>query len=101
MGGMKMTLDLPNDLAKQVKLLAVHEDQKLKDTVAELLRRGLTARAVASPTVVKASKAMLDRRKKVGKKFISGEWGVALEGFEADRTADRKKAAELDQRWRK
>jgi hypothetical protein len=98
---MKMTVDLPNDLAKQVKLLAVHEEQKLKDTVADLLRRGLTANGVGPPTVVSASKGMLDRRRKIGKKFISGEWGADLEGFEAGRAADRKKAAKLDQRWRK
>jgi hypothetical protein len=38
---MKTTLDLPDDLVREVKIHAVHENRKLKDTVADLLRRGL------------------------------------------------------------
>ncbi len=38
---MKTTLDLPDDLVRAVKILAVEENRRLKDTVAELLRRGL------------------------------------------------------------
>ncbi|MBE2283358.1 MAG: antitoxin [Prosthecobacter sp.] len=41
---MKTTLELPGDLVREVKLRAVHEGRKLKDTVADLLRRGLAAR---------------------------------------------------------
>lgn len=41
---MKTTLELPADLVREVKLRAVHEGRKLKDTVADLLRRGLAAR---------------------------------------------------------
>lgn len=40
----KTTLDLPADLVRQVKLRALHDGKKLKDAVAELLRRGLAAR---------------------------------------------------------
>jgi hypothetical protein len=40
---MKTTLDLPDDLMREVKIRAVHEHKKLKDTVAELLRKGMTA----------------------------------------------------------
>jgi plasmid stability protein len=40
-GDMKTTLDLPDSLMKLVKLRAVREGRKLKDTVAELLRIGL------------------------------------------------------------
>ncbi len=40
---MKTTLDLPDALVKQVKLRAVREGQKLKDAVADLLRKGLAA----------------------------------------------------------
>ena len=42
---MKTTLDLPRDLVREIKLRAVNEDRKLKDTIAELLRKGLRARA--------------------------------------------------------
>ena len=40
---MKTTLDLPDALVKQVKLRALHEGRKLKDAVADLLRKGLAA----------------------------------------------------------
>src|SRR5437868_2341669 len=42
-GSMKTTLDLPDLLVKQVKLRAVRDGQKLKDAVADLLRKGLAA----------------------------------------------------------
>lgn len=38
---MKTTLDLPDDLVREVKIHAVNENRKLKDAVADLLRRGL------------------------------------------------------------
>jgi plasmid stability protein len=40
---MKTTLDLPDDLMRKVKIRAVHEHKKLKDTIAELLRKGIAA----------------------------------------------------------
>ena len=45
---MKTTLELPDALIKEVKLRALHEGQKLKDAVAELLRRGLAVEVDAS-----------------------------------------------------
>jgi plasmid stability protein len=40
---MKTTLELPDDLMRKIKIRAVNEDRRLKDVVAELLRRGLAA----------------------------------------------------------
>src|SRR3954451_20432103 len=40
---MKTTLDLPDDLVKELKLRAIHEGKKLKDMVADTLRAGLAA----------------------------------------------------------
>jgi len=40
---MKTTLDLPDDLMRAVKIRAVHEHKKLKDTIAELIRKGISA----------------------------------------------------------
>ena len=40
---MKTTLDLPDALVKQVKLRALRDGRKLKDAVADLLRKGLAA----------------------------------------------------------
>jgi plasmid stability protein len=39
---MKTTLEIPDDLMREIKVRAAREDRKLKDLVAELLRRGLT-----------------------------------------------------------
>ena len=38
---MKTTLDLPDDLMREVKIRAVKENRKLKDAIADLLKRGL------------------------------------------------------------
>ena len=40
---MKTTLDLHDDLVKEVELRAIYQRRKLKDVVADLLREGLTA----------------------------------------------------------
>ena len=39
---MKTTLDLPDDLMREIKIRAVNENRKLKDAMADLLRRGLS-----------------------------------------------------------
>ena len=48
---MKTTLDLPDDLMRAVKIRAVEEDKKLKDTIADLLRRGLAQKHGSKPKV--------------------------------------------------
>ncbi|HET9228823.1 MAG TPA: antitoxin [Thermoanaerobaculia bacterium] len=48
---MKTTLDLPDDLMRAVKIRAVEENKKLKDTVTELLRRGLAQEQGVKATV--------------------------------------------------
>lgn len=40
---MKTTLDLPDELMRKVKIRAVHEHKKLKDTIAELIQKGIAA----------------------------------------------------------
>jgi len=39
----KTALDLPDELAREIKIRAAQQDRKLKDVIAELLRRGLEA----------------------------------------------------------
>ena len=47
---MKTTLELPDDLVRAVKIVAVEDGAKLKDVVADLLRRGLALkRATPAP----------------------------------------------------
>jgi plasmid stability protein len=40
-GCVKTTLDLPEDLVREMKLRAVHEGRKLRDVATEIFRRGL------------------------------------------------------------
>jgi plasmid stability protein len=51
MGFMKTTLDLPDDLMREVKIRAVQENRKLKDAIADLLRRGLSQKAARRRSV--------------------------------------------------
>jgi len=50
-GNMKTTLELPDDLMREIKIRAVNEDRKLKDAIAELLRRGLSQKTAEPGTV--------------------------------------------------
>ncbi len=49
---MKTTLDLPDDLMRAIKVRAVKENRRLKDAIADLLRRGM-ARGPGVPTSVR------------------------------------------------
>lgn len=53
---MKTTLDLPDDLMRAVKIRAVHEHKKLKDTIAELIRKGMAAGKSRSAKIPKPVK---------------------------------------------
>lgn len=46
---MKTTLELPDDLVKKVKLRALRDGRKLKDAIADLLRKGLTVDMNSQP----------------------------------------------------
>ena len=97
---MKTTIDLPDALVKEVKLLAVMEGKKLKDEMAELLRKGLDARQAQPTEVPKIDADTMRQRKEIAQKFISGEWGIEFDGFEAERAAEREKAERMARRWR-
>jgi len=43
MGGVKTTLELPDDLMRRVKLRAVHRNRRLKDEIARLLEACLAS----------------------------------------------------------
>jgi hypothetical protein len=58
---MKTTLDIPDELMRRVKMRAVQRNQKLKDTVAQLLEAGVAAtpgeaRAARPPKPVRLKK---------------------------------------------
>ena len=44
---------------------------------------------------------MLKRREKLARKFITGDWGVELAGFEAGQAAERTSAKRRTQAWRR
>ena len=46
---MKTTLDLPDDLIRAIKIRAAEENRKLKDMIADLLRRSLAQPPGESP----------------------------------------------------
>jgi hypothetical protein len=98
---MKTTFDLPDALVKEIKLRAVHEGKKLKDAVAELLRRGLSASAGRTSISVRPARATLARRRELTRKFVSGEWGVELGGYEASRAVDRAAGEKRARAWRR
>lgn len=53
---MKTTLDLPDELMREVKIRAVREQKKLKDAIAEFIRKGMAAskaRPAKAPKPVK------------------------------------------------
>jgi hypothetical protein len=47
-----------------------------------------------------ADALMLKRRQKFVNKFLTGEWGVELEGFEAAQAADKQADSVGERRWR-
>jgi plasmid stability protein len=95
---MVTALDLPQDLLENIQLRASQEGRRIDDTAAELLRAGLAASSRA--TTVTADATMLAKRKEIVEKFLSGEWGTELAGFEEGRAADRSSAAARDRSWR-
>jgi hypothetical protein len=58
---MKTTLDLPDDLMREVKILAARESRKLKDTVADLLARGMRSAPPRHPAPPLARPVRLKR----------------------------------------
>jgi hypothetical protein len=53
---MKTTLELPDELMREVKIRAIHERKKLKDAIAEFIRKGMAAgkkRPAKTPKPVK------------------------------------------------
>jgi plasmid stability protein len=86
---MTTTLDLPDDLVEDIHLRALQEGRALDETVAELLRAGLAATSSRPLTTIRADASMLEERRRIAEKFLTGEWGADLTGFEEGRAADR------------
>jgi plasmid stability protein len=98
---MTTTLDLPDDLVEDIHLRAEQEGRGLDETVAQLLRAGLAVSSSRTTTAVHATASMLEERKRIAEKFLTGEWGADLTGFEEGRVADRDAAQARDRAWRR
>jgi plasmid stability protein len=93
-GHMKTTLDLPDALVKQVKIRAVREGRKLKDAVADLLRKGL---AVAADTKPDGLGPVITRHKKTGLPLIECKQAAGPEEeMTPERVADILLAQEVE-----
>jgi plasmid stability protein len=88
---MKTTLDLPDALVKQVKIRAVREGRRLKDAVADLLRKGLAVAANAEPN---DQGPVITRDKKTGLPLIECKQAAAPD---EEMTPDRVAAILLAQ----
>jgi plasmid stability protein len=49
---METTLHLPDDLAREIELRALHQGRQMDDVVTELLRKGLSNGEAALPPAV-------------------------------------------------
>ena len=91
---MKTTLDLPDALVKQVKIRALRDGRKLKDAVADLLRKGLAAATNTEPDVVAP---VVTRDKQTGLPLIQCKQAASpLEELTPERVADILLAQETE-----
>jgi plasmid stability protein len=93
----KTTLDLPDELMRTIKVRAAQQDRKIKDVVAELLRRGLSA-ASGEPTTSGAQRVKLplvecERPARQDREMTPERIAAALLDEETDWTSGRDDAA--------
>lgn len=81
---MKTTLDLPDELIREVKLRAVHQRRSVKDLMAEILRQGLGMAPLGG-----AEKRPVSPMVKIGKR------GLPVIQCAANAPATRMSTAEL------
>ncbi len=94
---MTTAVTLPDDLLREIQSHAAREGADLNEAITALLRIGLAKSSANGST---QDEAMLLRRQALTQKFVTGEWGLELTGYEQARSADRRKAAERANAWR-
>ena len=95
-----MQVELPDDLIEGIRSRAEQEGREIEETIADLLRMGLE-QSPSRQTIADVDASLLERRTFVAEKFLSGEWGVDLNGFREGRAADRNSATNRDRAWRR
>ncbi len=79
---MKITVDLPDSELREIC------------EITGIRKKGPAIRKLLADSL------MLQRRSRISQKFLSGEWSVELEGYEATKNADRSQAKTLADQWR-
>ncbi len=90
---MKTTLDLPDELMRAIKVRAAQQDRKIKDVVAELLRRGLSGQEQAAAVRRRVQLPLVQCGEPVGEPMTPQRVAEALLDEEADSTIGRASAA--------
>jgi len=75
---MKVTVELSDQ--EMAEVLAFTGDRKKGPAIRQLMEDALQQR----------------RRAQIAQRFLSGEWGVELEGFESEQELERQRAQELE-----
>lgn len=94
---MSTALELPDDVMSAVASRALQIGRPVEDVAAQLLRLAL---AVDPNAPAEAADAMRRRCEEMTRKFLTGEWGVELAGYEAARAADQRQEADRARAWR-
>lgn len=95
---MEATFSLPDDLMREIQVFSEHKGQRVDEVVTNLLRKALLADGERGNAEADLS-TTIESRRTIAEKFISGEWGVELEGYEASRDANREQARLHAERW--
>jgi len=80
---MKVTVDIPDSDLREICI--VTGEKKKGPAIRKLVTDAL----------------LLKRRERLAQRFISGEWGVELKGFEAAQAADHEAERQSEKRWRR
>jgi|694.fasta_scaffold23643_8 hypothetical protein len=79
---MKITVDLPDSELREIT------------RITGIAKKGPAIRKLVSDAL------LMKRRAEISSKFLSGEWSAEHEGYEAGKTADRRKTLNLAEAWR-
>jgi hypothetical protein len=80
-----------------MKITVEISDSELKEL------RKLTGERKKGPAIRKVvvDALKLRRRREMNEKFLSGEWGVELKGYEEAQKKDKEDQEEMERRWRR
>lgn len=96
---MTKKIELPENLVLEIERRAALEGKNVDDTLASVVREGLDSLARARPAPIVVDAAMLEERKRLLDKFLTGEWSVDFEGFEEAQAKERAEAEEQMRMW--